>query len=149
VRNLGGSTPHKWDPLVKSLILKNLIFKPFKDLQTGDTILKAVDENGIEVAVIHHIDFDKNNNQLGNYLWILAKNHKTNLNEENKRKYITLGMIASNAFENGYAPQFWPYKAQVKFNRIVSKRNTIPSGDTVLIQDDEMNQLKLSNFLGE
>ncbi|HEC39303.1 hypothetical protein LCGC14_1582080 [marine sediment metagenome] len=111
--------------------------------------LVATNEEGVEIAVIHHIDFNKENNLLNNYLWIRKENHKTNLNDDNKREYIAQGKIASLAFEYGFAPRFWSVEAQLRFYE--AKRTngeTFLPGDTVIITKDPTNQLELDHFLG-
>jgi hypothetical protein len=128
---------------------KKLTLTPHKDLQSGDIVLVATNEEGVEIAVIHHIDFNKENNRLNNYLWIRRENHKTNLNDDAKREYIAQGKIASLAFEYGLAPRFWSQEAQLRF--IEAKRTNgeiFPSGDTIMIADDPTNQLDLDHFLG-
>lgn len=129
---------------------KKLTLTPHKDLQTGNIVLLATNEDGVEIAVIHHIDFNKENNLLSNYLWIRKENHRTNLNDDNKREYIAQGMIASLAFEYGVAPRFWSHEAQLRFNE--AKRTNggmFPSGDTIMIKDDLKDQLDLDHFLGK
>lgn len=128
---------------------KRLTLSPHKDLQSGEIVLIATNEEGVEIAVIHHIDFNKDNNRLDNYLWILRENHKTNLNDDDRRVYIAQGKIASLAFEYGVAPRFWSQEAQLRFYE--SKRTNggmFPSGDTIMIAEDPSSQLDLDHFLG-
>jgi len=109
----------------------------------------ATNEAGVEIAIIHHIDFNKENNRLDNYLWIRKANHKTNLRDDAKREYIAHGKIASLAFEYGVAPRFWSQEAQLRFYE--SKRTNggmFPSGDTIMIAEDPSSQLDLDHFLG-
>ncbi len=128
---------------------RKLTLTPHKDLQTGEVVLLATNEKGVEIALIHHIDFNKENNRLNNYLWVLKKNHKTNLNDDNKRKYIAQGMIASLAFEYGVAPRFWSHEAQLRFNKAKSTNGeAFLPGDTIMIKIDPRDQIDLDHFLG-
>ena len=146
----GESVYHIFDGFTGEVFTwRKLTLTPHKDLQSGNVVLVATNEEGVEIAIIHHIDFNKENNQLSNYLWIRSENHKTNLRDDAKRKYIAQGKIASLAFEYGLAPRFWSHEAQLRF--IEAKRTNsglFPSGDTIMIVGDSTNQLGLDHFLG-
>jgi len=87
-------------------------------------------KSGRSVWELHHIDFDKTNNDPDNLLWVMKEvnpnlgitSHITNFsNEIEKRNYIGIGMMIKAALKYGYAPRFWSLKQQAEFYEIMPK----------------------------
>jgi len=145
----GQNIYHVFDGMTGELITwKTLTLAPIIDSQ-GNIVMMVKNEQNVEIGVIHHIDFNKLNNRLENFVWIKRKNHITNPGAKLAREYISCGKSASLAFEYGRAPNFWSLAVQLQFRNILKNRVALPlPGDTVMIQVDKTTQVLLNNFLG-
>lgn len=83
---------------------------------------------------LHHIDFDKTNNDFDNLLWVRknvdpdtgSSSHltifSTDHNSYEKRQYIALGRMIKTAFKHGYAPRSWIYDRQASYYDILRRQ---------------------------